>query len=104
MVVLLSKPHDFVKEPEGHKFLYTLMCRKYPKAIEDMNNRHIMYKQCQDTLFALEKAGKAFIFAPVDPPKVSTYTMDAEVNKKLYDMGISDFERLRNDFEKFMTS
>ena len=102
VVAILSKPHDFVKTPEGHKFLYSLMCRKYPKAIECMNTRHIMYTECQQKLFALEKEGRAFVFAPFDPPKLSTYTMDKEVNQKLYDMGFSDYEKYRADFEAFM--
>ena len=102
IVAILSKPHDFVKGPEGHKFIYTLMCRKYPKAIEDMDNRHIMYKKSQDLLFGLEKEGKAFVFAPFNPPKTSTYTMDEKVNQKLYDMGYADYEANKAEFLEFM--
>ena len=67
-----------------------------------MDRRHIMYKKCQDTLFALEDEGKAFVFASEDPPKVGTYTMDPEVNRKLYNMGMEDFKKYRDEFLKFM--
>lgn len=102
VVAILSKKHDFVKTPEKHKFLYTHMCRKYPKAIEDMDNRHIMYKKCQDTLFGMEDRGGAFVFAPTNPPKMSTYTMDEKINQQLYDLGVSDYNNRQEEFIQFM--
>lgn len=103
IVAILSKPRGFVKTPEKMRFLYTRMCRKYPRTIEALNNRHLMYQACQDKLHTLEKEGKAFIFAPSNPPKMSTYTMDREVEQQLYDLGIADFQALQKDFDKFMT-
>lgn len=103
IVAILSKPRGFVKTPEKMRFLYTRMCRKYPKTIEALNNRHLMYQACQDKLHALEQEGKAFIFAPSNPPKMSTYTMDRKVEQQLYDLGIADFQALQKDFDKFMT-
>lgn len=102
IIAILSKPKGFVKTPEKMRFLYTRMCRKYPKTIEALNNRHIMYKACQDKLSELEKEGKAFIFAPSNPPKMSTYTMDREVEQQLYDLGIADFKALHETFNRFL--
>ena len=85
------------------RFLYSRMCRKYPKTIEALNNRHIMYQACQEKLYALEKEGKAFIFAPSNPPKMGTYTMDREVEQQLYDLGIADFNALHEAFNHFMS-
>ena len=102
VVALLSKPHDFVKTPEGHKRMYSILCRRYPKAVECLNTRHIMYTECQQKLFDLEKEGRAFVFAPLNPPKLSTYTMDKQVNQQLYDMGFSDYEKYREAFERFL--
>lgn len=102
IIAILSKPRGFVKTPEKMRFLYTRMCRKYPKTIEALNNRHIMYKACQDKLLELEKEGKAFIFAPSNPPKMSTYTMDRAVEQQLYDLGIADFKALHETFNRFL--
>ncbi len=102
IIAILSKPRGFVKTPEKMRFLYTRMCRKYPKTIEALNNRHIMYKACQDKLSELEKEGKAFIFAPSNPPKMSTYTMDRAVEQQLYDLGIADFKALHETFNRFL--
>lgn len=67
-----------------------------------LDNRHIMYGKCQQQLYDLEKEGKAFIFAPSNPPKMSTYTMDREVEQQLYDLGMKDFHDAEDRFKKFL--
>ena len=91
LVIILTKPHDFVKEPERDRFIYKRLCRKYPKIIEALDHRHIMYKACQDKMFALEKSGKAFVFAPEHVLGGGTYSMDAKEEEAIYEMGIRNF-------------
>lgn len=102
LVVLLSKTRDFVKSPEGHKSLYHVLCRKYPKVVEALDNRHIMYGKRQRRTYQLEAEGRAFVFAPSKPFAISTYTMDEKDNRALYDMGIDDYNELRGAFLRFM--
>ena len=92
----------FIKKPEGMRFLYSRMCRKFPNTVKALDNRHIMYGKCQQQLYNLEKEGKAFIFAPSNPPKMSTYTMDREVEQQLYDLGMKDFHDAEDRFKKFL--
>ncbi|MFR5701005.1 MAG: DUF6363 domain-containing protein [Eubacterium ramulus] len=101
IVAILSKPRGFMKKPEGMRFLYSRMCRKFPNTVKALDNRHIMYGKCQQQLFDLEKEGKAFIFAPSNPPKMSTYTMDREVEQQLYDLGMKDFHDAEIDSNLF---
>ena len=84
LVVILTKPHDFVKEPERDRFIYKRLCRKYPKIIEALDHRHIMYKACQDKMFALEKSGKVFVFAPEHVLGGGTYSMDAKEEEAIH--------------------
>ena len=102
IVAILSKPRGFIKKPEGMPFLYSRMCRKFPNTVKALDNRHIMYGKCQQQLYDLEKEGKAFIFAPSNPPKMSTYTMDREVEQQLYDLGMKDFHDAEDRFKKFL--
>ena len=102
IVAILSKPRGFIKKPEGMRFLYSRMCRKFPNTVKALDNRHIMYGKCQQQLYNLEKEGKAFIFAPSNPPKMSTYTMDREVEQQLYDLGMKDFHDAEDRFKKFL--
>lgn len=102
IICLLSKSRHFIKTPEKNKFFYSLACRKYPNAIKDMDNRHIMYKKCQDEMFAAEKAGKAFIFSLETSMQISTYKMDAAINQKLYELGLSDYHKYKDKLLEFM--
>ena len=102
IICLLSKSRNFVKTPEKNKLMYSLACRRYPNAIKDMDNRHIMYKKCQDEMFEAEKAGKAFIFSLETDLHISTYKMDPEVNQKLYELGVNDYNAHKEELLRFM--
>ena len=64
LVVLLSKPRDYIRQPQKMKALYTLRCRAYPRIVEALDHRHTAYNLNLRKVYDLEKAGKAFIFAP----------------------------------------
>lgn len=102
VVLLLSKPRDFQKKPEGMKAFYTIRCRKYPKVVNLLNNRHIAYMKTFHHAFDLEKEGKAFIFAPSKHLPMDTYAMDDAANRNLYDLGLQDYQARYLDFMKFM--
>lgn len=104
LVVILTKPREFVKNPEKFRRLYSLMCRKYPKAVEALNHRHLIYRKEQKQMFELEKEGKLFLFAPETDLKVSTYTMDSAVNQQMYDLGVQDFDGEREKLMEFLHS
>ena len=102
VVAILSKPRGFVKKPEGMRLFYSTMCRRYPNTVKALNERHLMYAKSQKRLYDLEKDGKAFIFAPSVPPKMSTYTMDRAVEQQLYDLGLQDYHTAEKALQGFM--
>ncbi len=102
IVAILSKPRDYLKPPQKYRMIYSRACHKYPKTVEALDNRHIMYRACQEKIFELEKEGKAFLFIPSSPPQMGTYTMKKEIEQQLYDLGIRDFKKMYYDFMKFM--
>ncbi len=102
VVILMSKPRDYVKQPESMKTFYSFKCRKFPKIVRCLNNRHNSYTKSQHLAYKLEKEGKVFIFAPSKHLAMSTYAMDPDANKKLYDLGISDYKDLKNNLDDFI--
>ncbi|MBQ1400059.1 MAG: patatin family protein [Lachnospiraceae bacterium] len=102
LVVILSKPRAFVKQPEGHRRLYAFLCRKYPEIVKALDRRHLMYRECQEHFFGLEREGRAFLYTLESDLKMSTYTMDAQVNQRLYDLGFSDAERRLPELLEFL--
>lgn len=92
LVVILSNPRDFVKQPEAHRPIYKRMLHKYPKTIEGIDHRHINYQASIDLTAKLEKEGKAFVFAPSKHLNLGTFSKDAALEQKLYDLGVFDYE------------
>ena len=102
IVVILSKQRDYVRKPQGMRFLYSTLCRKYPKIIEDIDRRHITYRENLQEVFDLEKKGKAFVFAPSEHVKVGTYSMDEKTERILYDLGMKDFAERQEELKDFL--
>ncbi len=88
IVAVLSKPYDFVKEPEAHKFIYTQMLRrKFPNMVRALDDRDVMYNHELDELHKMEKAGAAMLYNPSGTIPMSTTGKDAAANQKLYEEG-----------------
>ena len=102
IVVILSKQRDYVRKPQGMRFLYSTLCRKYPKIIEDIDRRHITYRENLQEVFDLEKEGKACVFAPSEHVKVGTYSMDEKTERILYDLGVKDFAERQEELKDFL--
>ena len=103
LVVILSKMRDYVRKPRGMRFLYTLRCNRYPQIISLINHRHIAYNQNLQEVFALEREGKAFVFAPSHPIHVGTYSMNEQSERDLYALGMEDFNQQQDALAAFMT-
>ena len=120
MVVILSKPRSFVKQPEGFRHIYRHALRKYPQTIKALDNRHLMYRQnIADVKIRLimERNGTthhrqgtachngtvAIVFAPSKELKMSTYARDEKLEQELYDLGISDFDARLNELHTFLS-
>lgn len=103
LVVILSKMRDYVRKPQGMRFLYTLRCHRYPQIISLIDHRHIAYNQNLQVVFALEREDKAFVFAPSRPIHVGTYSMNEQTERDLYALGMEDFSKQQDALAAFMT-
>lgn len=102
LVVLLTKPRDYIKEAEKYKLLYHIILRKYPALCQALDRRHINYMSSLELLHKLEKEGKAFIFYPSRQIKISTYTKDPAVMQAFYDLGMEDYHREKEALAEFL--
>ena len=103
LVVILSKMRDYVRKPQVMRFLYTMRCRRYPQIISLIDHRHIAYNENLQEVFALEREGKAFVFAPSHSVHVGTYSMDEQSERELYALGMEDFGKQQEALTTFMT-
>lgn len=102
LVVILSKNRDFVRKPQKMRFLYSRACRRYPRVVNAIKNRHTVYNRNLQDVFALERDGRAFVFAPSQPIHVGTYSMDEKAEQEIYDLGMKDFRVQRERLKQFM--
>lgn len=66
--VVLTQQRSYVKEPEGKDWFFKTYYRRYPAVAEALRTRYERYNRTREELFELEKAGKAYIFAPEVQP------------------------------------
>lgn len=102
LVVILSKNREYLRKPQKFRFLYSRLCKKYPKVVEAIDHRHEAYNKNLQEVFGLEKEGKAFVFAPTAAIHMSTYSMKESSAQELYAMGIHDFEIARQNMKAFL--
>ena len=103
LVVILSKMRDYVRKSQGMRLFYTMRCHRYPQIISLIDHRHTAYNQNLQEVFALEREGKAFVFAPSRPIHVGTYSMNEQSERDLYALGMEDFNQQKDALAAFMT-
>ena len=90
LVVILTKPIDYIKEQEKSRYFYPLFLKKYPQIIKALGKRHTVYMNSIKYLSELEKAGKAVIISPTQNHKITTATRKVETLEAFYHLGFND--------------
>ena len=96
VVVILTKPQDFVRAPEKDARLAKLLRRRYEKAADSLQLR---YKKYNDGVaFAKEyaKQGKVLVIAPDDCCGMSTLTKNRKRIEEMYRKGYADARSLQD--------
>jgi predicted patatin/cPLA2 family phospholipase len=101
-VVILTQPRDFTKEKASAMGLMKLSLRKYPNMIKCIENRHEMYNKQREYVFEQEKLGSAFIICPEEKLPIGRIEHDAEVLKKVYNIGRVVAEKNLDKLKEFL--
>jgi len=104
VVVILTQPRDFTKEPSGTLKLIEKQFRKYPDFVETMRTRAERYNACREELFALEAEGKVIVIAPEDTLGCSRTERDTEILRALWQQGFFAGRRNIDRIRAFWTS
>lgn len=100
LVLLLTKPEDFVRTPERDKKLAKMIQRDYPVAAQRLCDRAQTYNDAILRAKDYARQGRLLIVAPDDTCGVTTLTRDrTEENHEhlvhLYQKGFQDGEKIR---------
>lgn len=89
-IVILTQDINYVKKP-ANKFLANLFYkRKLPAVAKAFIHRHEKYNSQTEALKKLESEGKAFVFRPSEPIKISKTERNPENLQYVYDLGVKD--------------
>jgi len=92
LVVLLTRPVDFVRPPLAHQGALERALRRWPNAFAALQRRYVRYNQDVSTVKRLQREGKALLRGPVDIAGMDTLTRDRGGVERLYRMGYADGE------------
>ena len=100
-VVILTQPDGYVKEHNRLMPLMKIALRKYPKMIEAMDKRHLMYNQQLVYVYEAEKAGRALVIRPEASLPIGHISHDPDEMQRIYDIGREMGERQIEKIKRF---
>lgn len=86
-IVVLTQPKDYVKKKNQAIPVARIMLRKYPKIIEAMKNRHIMYNETTKYIEDKERMGEILVIRPEKALPVKRVERNPEVLWSVYNIG-----------------
>lgn len=97
LLVVLTKPLDFVKKPEHFRAAYTRALRAYPNIVKELKMRVVVYNRGVEKARALASEGRAVILAPAGGYYVTAFTKNEKKLERLYREG---YEAAQNALSK----
>ena len=100
-VVILTQPNGYLKEHNRLMPLMRIALRNYPKMIEAMDKRHLMYNKQLVYVYQAEEAGRALVIRPDAKLPIGHISHDPEEMQRVYDIGREMGERRIEEIEAF---
>lgn len=100
IIVLITRPADYVKPKQKNMWLLSKFLRKYPEIVRRLESRHEAYNRAIAEIRELERQGKALLVAPSDCCGVNTLTKDKEAFLRLYQKGYGDGQKMKAFFSR----
>ncbi len=101
-IVVLTQPKGYIKSKNPLMSLVRLRMKKYPKMVEAMANRHIVYNDCLKQLEKREEEGNTLVIRPSEPLGIKRTEKNPEKLKAVYDLGRKDTEALLEKIREFL--
>lgn len=90
VVVILTRPRGYQKQPEGFRKIYRRKFKKYPAMVEALDRRHEIYNDTLKFIETLEKEGRAIVLAQTSPIPIGRFEKDPAKLRALYELGMKD--------------
>jgi predicted patatin/cPLA2 family phospholipase len=100
-VVVLTQPAGFRKAHSRLMPLMRMALRHYPRMIEAMDHRHLMYNRQLDYVAQAEREGRCLVIRPDGPIPIGHISHDARRMRMVYDEGRRVGERYIQKIKDF---
>ncbi len=102
-VVITTQPEGFVKKPNKYMGLFKIIYRKYPRLIETMKNRHIMYNSQLRYINSAMKSGRALVIRPPEPLNIKAGERNPQEIERVYQLGRREGIMRLAEIEEFLS-
>lgn len=100
-VVILTQPEGYEKKRTKLMPLMRIALRKYPKMIEAMDKRNIMYNQELAYVRQAEQEGRCLVIRPEEKIPIGHISHDPDEMRQVYNIGRKAGEKYINDMKDF---
>lgn len=100
-IVVLTQPRSYVKKKNPLMWLIKRKYKKFPRFVEAMANRHIMYNNTLRYIEEREKSGACLVIAPDSPLPVGKVEKNPERLRECYNIGRAKAEELLDKIKEF---
>jgi len=100
-VAILTQPKGYHKEHNSLMPLMRIALRKYPRMVEAVDRRHIMYNQQLSYVAQAEQQGRCLVIRPDQPLPIGHVSHDEKAMNLVYLLGRDMGQRKLNDIRQF---
>ena len=100
-LIVLTQPRDFVKEKTSIIPIMKIMMHKYPKLVDAMARRHIVYNEQTKEIKEKEKRGEVFVISPETPLGIKRTENDPAELERVYQIGRKIANAKLDEVKKF---
>lgn len=103
-VVVQTRAAGYRKGQNKLVWLARLLYRRYPKFVEALKNRHVMYNRELADIENMQQKGKVFVIRPSQLIKIKHTEKDKAVLQNVYNLGRKDAEKALPALKKFINT
>lgn len=103
-VVVLTQPEYYQKKKNSLMPLIRVKYRKYPKLVETMEKRHLVYNQTLAYIKEREKQGNLFVIRPKEKLQIGKVEKNPEKLKEIYDIGRETATSRISELKKYLNT
>lgn len=100
-VLVLTRNSDYRKRRQILGLYSKYYLKKYPKVLEAIEKRHIIYNLTLEKIEELEKEGFVFVFRPIEEIKVGRLEKDLDRLNELYRQGYLEAKSQMDAFKEW---